>query len=189
MDLNDHRWTQLRGGYKELYDPRPAVRKLDSEVDAETVWDELWNELHHQGDIGEASYAAIIVLVDIFRSERLPDWKLFSLAATIEVERHRKTNPPIPEWLVDDYASAWKRLAILASNALQSASDFYTVQSSLAILALANRAYRLGALINWLDYSELEEIVNDKLAWCDLYTDASEQIVFAEPAPGGSSAN
>jgi len=172
MDLNDHRWTELRGGYKDLYDPRSALRRLDSNAEAKTVWDELWNNLHHQGDVGEASYAAVIVLAGMFHSERPPDWNLFSLAATIEIERQRKTNPPIPEWLVHDYAHAWKQLVALAVASLQSDHDAYTVQSALAIIALAKNARKLGALINWLDDSELDELVNDRLAWRHLYSDA-----------------
>jgi hypothetical protein len=174
MDLNDHRWAELRGGYGELYDPRPALARLAAKVEVPTVWDELWNELHHQGNIGDASYAAIIVLADVFTSERTADWKLFSLAATIEIERHRKKNPPIPEWLVDDYARAWQQLAVVAIASLQSDSDPETVKSALTIIALEKKALKLGAFLNWLDYSELDAIVDERLMWHDLYSAAVE---------------
>ena len=180
MNLTDQRWPELRGGYKTPCDPRPVLRRIEMDLDQRTAWDELWNELHHQGDIGEASYAAVIVLADIFHERRSPSWKLFSLAATIEVERHRRTNPPLPEWLAIDYARAWKQLVGLAVTALQSDSDAYTVQSALAILALARKAYKLGALINWLDDSELDALANDTLGWRDLYSDAGERVVGPE---------
>jgi hypothetical protein len=32
---------------------------LQSNTDSSKAWDELWNELHHQRDVGEASYAAV----------------------------------------------------------------------------------------------------------------------------------
>jgi ParB-like chromosome segregation protein Spo0J len=65
--------------------------------DADSLWEELWNELHHQGDIGEASYAALPQLVHICQTRKLIDWNLFALAATIEVCRRRPPNPPVPE--------------------------------------------------------------------------------------------
>src|SRR5881397_662960 len=107
LTLDDPRWTQLEGGYRLPYDPTAALRQLDSGGHQPAVWDEFWKELHHQGDVGTASYAAIPTLVDIHRRMRELDWNLYALAATIEVERHRRSNPPIPDWLVADYEQAW----------------------------------------------------------------------------------
>ncbi|HEY5884074.1 MAG TPA: hypothetical protein VIT88_05270 [Pyrinomonadaceae bacterium] len=171
MDLNDHRWAGLRGGYKDFYDPRPAVANLVANNDAKTVWAELWNELHHQGDIGDASFAAVILLVDALGSRPAHDWNLFALAATIEIERHRKTNPPIPQWLFADYKSAWRQLVEMALKSLRSSADEELVQFTLAVVALGHNAVKLGALINYVDDSELDEMLNDKIAWRDLYAE------------------
>ena len=99
IELDDPRWEGLTGGYRLLYDPRPALRALEADANRKDLWDELWNELHHQGDLGEASYAAVVALVRIESGRRRFGSNLFALAATIEVERHRKGNPPIPAWL------------------------------------------------------------------------------------------
>ena len=56
MEPDDDRWHKLRGGYKVEYDPRPALKRLISKTEIEAAWHELWEELHHQGDVGEASY-------------------------------------------------------------------------------------------------------------------------------------
>jgi hypothetical protein len=45
MDLNDPRWSQLKGGYRVFYDPRPELGRLESNDDAEAAWAELWQEL------------------------------------------------------------------------------------------------------------------------------------------------
>lgn len=113
MLLTDPKWTSLAGGYGDLYDPRPALSKIAAGVAVSSVWEELWNELHHQGDVGEASYAAVTALVEIYSDGRPLDWNLFALCATIEVERHRRRNPLLPEWLHDDYATAWQKLGCL----------------------------------------------------------------------------
>src|SRR5215469_1203330 len=59
LGLTDKPWTELIGGYRTAFDPRPALHKLESNVHAKEAWHELWEELHHQGDVGEASYAAV----------------------------------------------------------------------------------------------------------------------------------
>lgn len=154
----------LAGGYRMPYDPRTALSKLAASGADASAWDELWNELHHQGDVGEASYAAVTALVDLYSSDRPPDWNLFALSVTIEIERHRKINPPLPEWLSDDYEVAWQKLGELALTTLRKSVDWETLQSSLAVLAVARGNLKLGAMIIHLDSSELDEILEQYLA-------------------------
>ena len=66
MILTDPKWEGLEGGYRIPYDPRPVLSKLASGLEVDHAWDELWNELHHQGDVGEASFAAVTALVDLY---------------------------------------------------------------------------------------------------------------------------
>jgi hypothetical protein len=171
MMLTDPKWDLLAGGYRILYDPRPALSKLATGVAVANAWEELWNELHHQGDVGEASYAAVIALVDLYSSGREPEWNLFSLSATIEIERHRKGNPPLPEWLREDYERAWLKLAELALTTLRDAVDSDTLQSTLAVLGIARGDLKLGAMIGHLDRSELDEILEQYLGWQKLYSE------------------
>jgi hypothetical protein len=169
MLLTDPKWSMLSGGYRVPYDPRPALSKLAANFADKSAWDELWNELHHQGNVGEASYAAVTALVDIYPSNRRADWNVFALSATIEVERHRKTNPPLPEWLNDDYDVAWHKLGEFAVTTLSQSVDSETLQSSLAVLAVARGNLKLGAMIISLDRSELDEILEQYLDWNEVY--------------------
>jgi hypothetical protein len=111
----------------------------------------------------------VTALVDLYSNENLPDWNLFNLTATIEVERHRRGNPPLPEWLSDDYQSAWWTLGQLALTTLRKTVDSETLQTALAVLAIAHGDLKLGALIIHLDNSELDEILEQYLAWNELY--------------------
>ena len=65
LELEDERWDGLKGGYRVPYDPRPALRKLYAQEDVGAAWEDLWQGLYHQGDVGEASYAAVPHLVRI----------------------------------------------------------------------------------------------------------------------------
>jgi hypothetical protein len=66
LALDDDHWQRMLGGYRVPIDPRPAFAKLRTDVADADAWKWLWNELHHQGDVGEASYAAVPILVSIY---------------------------------------------------------------------------------------------------------------------------
>src|SRR5262245_42780053 len=127
LSLTDQRWRTLNGGYGTTYDASVALRRLEEGHDA---WDELWNELHHQGDVGEASYASVPHLVRICQAEPRRDWNLYALVGLIEIERHRKSNPPLPDWLSADYFGAWRELEKLALYDLSNASDGELTQTA-----------------------------------------------------------
>ena len=81
IDFDDKRWEGLKGGYKIAYDPRPALRELESGNPVDPIWDELWEDLHHQDTIGEASYAAVPHLVRHISRSQKPDWNPYGLVA------------------------------------------------------------------------------------------------------------
>lgn len=120
LPLDDPRWNELAGGYRMPYDPSDTLRRLASGDD---VWDELWEELHHQGDVGEASYATVPHLVCIAKNLPRRDWNFYGLVSTIEIERHRKSNPPMPRWLIKAYQEAMQGVLELALSDLTSNSD------------------------------------------------------------------
>jgi hypothetical protein len=169
LAYNDPKWKEFKGGYKLPYDPTPVLQKLEDGTDTAGVWEELWQELHHQSDIGEASYAAIPHLVRIHEENHTLDWNLYALAATIEIERHRKTNPPLPPWLAQDYREAWKILLNLAIDDLRAAKDEITVQVLLGVIALGKGLLTLGAVISDFTEDERLEILDKYNSWSESY--------------------
>lgn len=161
MDLTDERWARLQGGYRRPYDARRAIQRFAS--GDTSVWDELWQELHHQGDIGEASYAAIPELVRIYTERGRADWNIYALAATIEEARHSPGNPTLPAWLAEDYRSAWRELEARALTELPAATEDELVSSILAVLALAKGKLTLARMA-MLTEDEREEML-DEAGW------------------------
>lgn len=157
LELESSRWAELDGGYRIPYDASIALRSLRDGVD---VWDELWNELHHQGDLGIASYAAVPQLVNIVGALATRDWNFYGLIATIEVARRLKSNPPVPDWLAQPYDNAWIEIPKLATQDLLKSEDSYTTQTILSVLALVKGEWKLGAMLIGLDKSEVDE-------WCE----------------------
>jgi hypothetical protein len=158
MDFADARWGELEGGYRVPYDPRAALRLLESGADDAKAWAELWGELHHQGDLGDASYAAVPELVRIHCARGSRDWNTYALIGTIELQRSERDNPPIPDWLESDYASAWRQLGELAIGELAAVSDDTSVRSILGVLALAKGKRVIGKLVLELTEDELREM-------------------------------
>src|SRR5437764_1712702 len=98
LDFTDPRWPSLKGGYRIPIDIRPLLQRLETAKDLQPAWDELWQELYHQGDIGEASFAALPHLLRIHRQRGAIDWNTYALAATIELARGQGKNPDVPPW-------------------------------------------------------------------------------------------
>ena len=165
-------WSELHGAYRRPYDPRRAIAVLQQDATNREAWTELWNELHHQGDVGEASYAALPLFVEACRSG-LRDWNFFGLIATIETERHRLTNPVLPTWLDGAYADALREAKRMAVEDLTTATDPLLIRTAVAVVALASGQRELGALLAHAETSEVREVLEGWLAWSTLYRDGT----------------
>ena len=169
LSFEDPRWTTLKGGYHVLYDPRPALMRLEAEESVIVTWEELWNELHHQGDVDDASYAVVPHLVRIYETKSNIDWNFYAIVSVIEIERYRKRNPSLPDWLAEDYFHAWNELLRLALRDFPKTQSDVEVKTILGALAVAKRQLKLGALIFNFDNAEINEFLEDHLAWSQIY--------------------
>ena len=146
LSFDDARWFGLLGGYRSPYDPRPALIALDRGKDTKTAWDEIWNNLYHQGDIGEATYAALPHLVDIHAKRGEPEWNTYLFAAVVEDARRNPRNPQIPVWLKQAYDQSIARLVDLALADFKAARSSELINGILAVLAFSKGHFALGKL-------------------------------------------
>jgi hypothetical protein len=158
IHFNDDRWTRLLGGYRLPYDPRPALRALERGEAAE-AWNELWNKLRHQGDIGDAAYAAVPHIVRIHELRGVPDWNTYALVATIELLRDDARNPKLPTDLQEPYDAAWRRLVEIGLFKLKLAKEAPLVTSILAVLAIGKGQRTLGCLAAEFTEDERQEML------------------------------
>jgi hypothetical protein len=159
LGLDDSRWSNLTGGYRTRFDPRPLLAQLEKGKDTATVWHDLWNELHHQGDVGNASYAAIPHLVSIHRRRGIVDCNTYALVAIIELARPEKQNPILPGWLAEDYFHAIGELAKIGAAEVLRAEEAETVSSILSVIAIAKGLRAHGKFL--VEYSD-DELLNMK---------------------------
>lgn len=156
LNLDDERWKDLSGGYRTKFDARSWLRKLESSTHVKEAWHELWEQLHHQGDVGEASYAAVPHIVRIHRLRGEDDWNTYAFVAVIELARGRGKNPEVPEWLKADYFKAIQELAETGTVELMRSKHAEEIRAILSILAIAKGARTHARLL--LKYSD-EELV------------------------------
>ena len=72
------------------------------------AWNELWEKLHHQGDVGEASHCSPESGPNFWSAES--DWKTYPWSLSLKA-RGKGKNPEIPEWLNEEKFSAIQDLA------------------------------------------------------------------------------
>jgi len=152
----DANWGDLRGGYRVPYDPRPTIAALRADPLNQALWDELWNQLHHQGDVGEASYAAVPLLIEACAATPR-NWNFYGLIAIIESERDQRRNPAVPEWLAPAYRFALVRARDLALGDLANTSDRDLLRTATAVVALVSGDRELGSVLARIDSSEITE--------------------------------
>jgi hypothetical protein len=137
---DDLRWSKLLGGYKQPCDPHALVRALEAETDRDAAWVDLWEELHHQGDVGEASYAAVPLLVEAHRKLGIVDWNTYAIVAIVELARTEPQNPDLPHWLTKDYFQAIQELARLGAVEVFCTEDVEVIRAILSIISIARGA-------------------------------------------------
>jgi hypothetical protein len=134
LDLKSNKWKTFDGSYRNIYDASKPLIKLESlNKPSEEIWNELWEELYHQGDVGIASYVAIPQLFRIYREKQWIDFQLPNFTSAVERARFENHNPKLPEWLTQDYFSA---LHDISQYCLENVKKDFDEDYSRAVLLL-----------------------------------------------------
>jgi len=138
LPLDDSRWSRYRGGYNRVVvDVVPFLRKLQDADMSEADWNILWDDLHHQGDIGEASYAVVPYLAEYARKAPRIAWHAFGFPAVVELERTEHQNPGVPSEISESYFSAIQDLPTIALSRGQECWDEHCFEPVMACLAIS----------------------------------------------------
>ena len=160
IKLDDPIWDTFIGGYRLPYNASTRLQELENgSSDTEEIWEEFWNELHHQGDVDIASYAVVPHLVRICITRNLMDWNIFSLVAVIEECRVFGKNPTLPKWLESDYHSAIKKLAELGARNFSQDWSKEMTQSFLAVAAFAKDFPNTGRMLIEFSDHEMKDVL------------------------------
>jgi hypothetical protein len=135
IPLDSRRWSELRDTYGHATPVSTILRTIDAGEASDEVWTNLWSRICHQGDVCEASYAAVPHLVRIARDPAQIRWDLLALPAAIEAARLTGRAPGIPEDLAAAYHAAVQALADVCFARAQVPWDHVGGQAILAGLA------------------------------------------------------
>lgn len=162
MTLDDTIWKELKGGYKIKYDASVPLRQLQNASDKkemEKILDELWDELHHQGDVGVASYLALPQLIRIAKLKGIFDWKVYGLCAVIEQQRQLGKNPEVPTEYVDYYKNGLVELKQFVLSNIDHRQDESDLRVILSTIATCEGQAKLGKAIIDMSDDVLDEFL------------------------------
>lgn len=163
IQLNDSKWKELEGGYRTPYNASIALRRLEETNSSEEIDDilaELWDELHHQGNVGLASYFAVPHLIRIARKKGIINSNVLGLLAAIEVQRHKK-NPQIPKEYLESYKTSLNEIPELIESAKNREWDLEFTTTSLSALAASKGQIKVAeALLSFEDEDVLDEFLD-----------------------------
>ncbi|UOR06770.1 hypothetical protein MUN82_06625 [Hymenobacter aerilatus] len=159
LPLDSLQWQYFNGGYHSNYDVSAPLKKLEAATapeDIAAILDELWEELHHQGDIGMASCMAVPHLVRIGIEKQITDWRLIGLVATIDIQRHKSSINIPPEYQQAYFSSMQNINRLIGINqALQWDRSFACC--ALAAVAASKGNYDMAEVILEFEDEDLTE--------------------------------
>ena len=138
--LESNRWSELRHAYGAATDIPALLSQLttlpSSKGEAEP-WVSLWSALAHQGDVFDASFAAVPHIVRVIATNPLGvDAVYFQFPAWIEICR-RKQKFEVPAELAAAYFDALARLPSLVARASARDWDADFLRCALSAIAAA----------------------------------------------------
>lgn len=162
MDLDHPIWQTLKSGYRLPYNASWPLRKLRESAKPDViqaVFDDLWENLHHQGDVDTASYLAVTQLLSICMEKNSFDWNYIGLCVVIENCRLDKQNPELPEEFQDLYFDSLSRFEKYLLLNFKNISDRNSIRLALSLFATLNGQPELGKAIELLDEDLLTEFL------------------------------
>lgn len=115
----------------------PFLAKLQSLEMPDNDWNDLWDDLHQQGDTGDASYAVVPYLTEYAKSTPQIAWHAFGFAAVVELERTENENPEVPGEIRDSYFASINELPKIALERGEDAWGENCFEPVMACLALS----------------------------------------------------
>ena len=140
LPLSSARWKELRHAYGAAGDIPALLEQLqdlpEDAPDAEP-WFTLWSSLAHQGDVYDASFAAVPHIVAVACSDPAnAPASYFHFPAWVEICR-AKNGLPVPPDLAESYMAALAKLPELIAAASHKPWDEEFLPVALAALAVA----------------------------------------------------
>lgn len=166
-DLDQPIWNELKGAYGSPYNAAPVLRALETASSDEEgpLWATLWEELYHQGDIGEAAYFAVPHLVRIAGSKPVLTPETFTFVAVVELERPRQPDPEPPARAAEAYRAALESLPNMIATHPHRAWSAELAQAICAALAATRGQGELARAVLELDPETTRAFLKEQIGY------------------------
>ena len=167
LDLQSERWAELQHAYGDASNIPALLAALRewpaSDCNSET-WFALWSSLAHQGDVYDASIAAVPhVVAALEANPAKAGADFFHFPAWVEICRFRQ-DAKVPEDLEAAYRAALVRLPVLVGIVSQREWDPAFTACVLAAVAAAKSQHNLAEATLEMESAALAADVLDWLA-------------------------
>jgi len=166
LPLDDPRWASLSHCYGSAADIPGLLQQLANDTGPRKggyesePWFSLWSSLCHQGDVFEASYAAVPHIVDIASKASAPlDCSFFQMPSAIEIARINGKGPPVRTDLAAAYIDALTRLIECIAKHLNDDWDKSTLLCAVSALAVVKGHHRIAEAILNLDNDLIDRLI------------------------------
>ena len=136
--------------YKFFYEEIALLmeRLEKSELNDSDLWWEIWDTLHHQGDVYISSYVAIPKIFEIYKEKNWLDYNLPGLFAVIENCRQQEKNPELPDWLKKGYFQTLNKTVQYCAENISKEWDRELLNSFLLLLCAVKQNQGLFELLD-----------------------------------------
>jgi hypothetical protein len=158
LALDDPLWAELQHAYGSAGDiPGLLSQILGGTAAEEQVWFKLWSALAHQGDVYQASFAAVPHIVEaIAAAPERTTFNHFGFVSWVEICRVRHGLVVDPR-LQTAYEASLDRIPELATRVPSESRDSDLARSALSAIAVAWSLHDLGEAIQDLDSETLPD--------------------------------
>jgi len=161
LDLSACEWKTFDGGHRIPFDASVILRTLQtSDHPAEEPWNQIWNNLYHQGDVGIASYAALPWLFFIYKEKGWIDYHLPNFAYAVERSRQNPSNPMVPDWLLDEYEQAVEGLALYCLEKRKTHIERNFQKAVILLVAILMKEPQIADLIDYVEIGDEEKAID-----------------------------
>lgn len=120
------------------------------------IWWEIWDTVHHQGDVWVSSYIAVPKIFEIYKQKGWLDYNLPGLLATIEICRQNDDNPELPDWLEKDYFQTLYQAVIYSAEKIAENWDRSLLTAFLQLAAAVKQNKEICELLEIASGSEYD---------------------------------
>jgi hypothetical protein len=140
----------------------PLLEKLGDSAESDfKVWWNIWDILHHQGDVYDSSYFSVPKIFKFYEERNWLDYNLPALFATIENCRQDEKNPKLQEWLEKEYFQTLEDSIIYCSKKISGNWDRDLLVNFLMLICAVKKSQGLYHLIDIASSEEDEEFLID----------------------------